>query len=344
MNPIIRLILALALGLTWYGFSRAYGPQSKISKEDPAGNLRRLDISSALRAMAFFCLVWFIASTVVIFVFSLVLALVVPPDNHDFVTAFGDVLNSATGNTGLLQPLSLAGGLSTLAATVVTVWFTQRVARNQSLFDLGLRPYRALPLDLILGLILGPLLFAFIFQLETIFGYLKVSPGPNYDWPSLLGTLVAFSCVAISEELVVRGFFLQTINQIWGGLAAIITTSVFWGFAHLFNPRADLLAVFNIVIAGLIFAYAYNITGHLWLPIAMHLSWNFAEGAIFGFPVSGYTVDKPIYQATPDGPSQITGGRFGPEGGLVSLFALVVAGLILYGWNLSRPPSSVKKP
>ena len=343
MNPIVRLVLAVGLGLAWIAVNRVYSADSRISKEDPAGNGRRREIALALRAMAFFCLVWFILSTVVLFAFSLVIALIAPPGNHEFVTAFGDVLNSATGNSGPLQPLSLGGALATLVATVGTVWFSQRTVRNQSLWALGLQFYRALPLDVVLGIVLGPLLFAVIYQLETALGYLKVSPGPFYDWGGLAVSLVIFLCLAISEELVVRGYFLQTINGVWGGLAAVITTSVFWGFAHLFNPHADLLAVFNIIVAGLIFAYAYNITGHLWLPITLHLSWNFAEGSIFGYPVSGYVIDSPIYRATPDGPAQLTGSRFGPEGGLVSLFALILAGLILYGWARSRPPTPTIK-
>ena len=339
MNPLIRLILAVVLGLAWVAVNRAYDPTNRLSKEDPAGNGRRREIALALRAMAFFGLVWFIVSTVVLFAFSLVVALVAPPNGHDFITAFGDVVNSATGNSGPLQPLSLAGSLATLVATVGTVWFSQRTARDLPLSALGLKYYRGLPLDAALGLVLGPLLFVIIYQLETALDYLKVSPGPFYDWGGLALAVVIFLALAVSEELVVRGYFLQTINGVWGGGPAVVVTSVLWGFAHVFNPHADALAIFNIIVAGVIFAYAYNITGHLWLPIVLHFSWNFAEGAIFGYPVSGYTVDSPIFRATPDGPTQMTGGRFGPEGGLISLLALLLGGLILYGWERNRRPS-----
>ncbi len=344
MNPIVRLILAGALGLAWYVVTRAYAPNNRLNKEDPAGFGQRREISRALQAMAFLGLVWFILSTIVLFIFSLVLALVAPPNQRGFGEAFGELLNSATGSSGPLSPLSLGGAVAQVIATVGAVWLTQRVARGKSLFDLGLRPYPALPFDLVLGLILGPLLFAMLFQAENVLGYLVGVSGPSFGraW-ELSQWLLVFLCVAVSEELVVRGFFLQVINEVWGGTAAVVTTSVFWGFAHLLNPRATLLGVFNIIVAGLVFAYAYNITGRLWLPIFFHFSWNFAQGAIFGYPVSGYVIEPSVFQPFVNGPSEITGGLFGPEGGLLSLFAIILGGLILYGWERSRRPSQPQK-
>ena len=343
MNPLVRLIAAVALGLAWFLVTRAYGPQSRITREDPAGIIERREITGALRAMAFFCLFWFILSTIVIFVFALGIALIAPPNNRGFADAFGETVNSASGNSGPLNSFSLWGAIAGLVATVPAVWVSQRVARGKSILDLGLRPYRALPFDLLLGILLGPLLFAIIFQIEKLFGYMLGTNGPNYDWGQLAQAFGIFLCVAISEELVVRGFLLQTINQVWGGTAAVVTTSVFWGFAHLLNPHATLLGVLNIIVTGLLFAYAYNISGHLWLPIALHFSWNFAEGAIFGYPVSGFPVDNPIFQPFVNGPTEMTGGLFGPEGGLISLFGVLLGGLILWGWDRSRRPPQIEE-
>jgi uncharacterized protein len=343
MNPVVRLIAAAGLGLAWYIVTRAYSSDSRINKEDPAGIAQRREITGALRSLAFFFIVWFILSTLVIFVFALMIALVAPPNNRGFVDAFGEVVNSATGASGPLSPMSLWGAIALLVATVPAVWISQRTARGQSPLNLGLRPYREMALDIVLGLMLGLLLFAVIFQLENLFGYMESSSGPNYNWGQLAQFFGIFLCVAISEELVVRGYLLQTIDQVWGGATAVITTSIFWGFAHLLNPHANLLDVLNIVVAGLLFAYAYNVTGHLWLPIALHFSWNFAQGAIFGYPISGYPTSDAIFQPFVLGPSEMTGGLFGPEGGLISLFAVVLGSLVLWGWERSRrspvPPS-----
>ncbi|HEX2916439.1 MAG TPA: CPBP family intramembrane glutamic endopeptidase [Chloroflexia bacterium] len=344
MNPLIRLVTAAILIVAWFVFSRVYSPENKLAKNDPVGNIRRREIVGAFKAMAFFCLLWFVASTVVIFIFGLVIAIVAPPNQRGFADAFSEVINSSSGFSGPLNPFSLWGAVATLVATVAAVWISQRVARGQSFLKLGLQPNREMPLDLLLGLILGPLLFAIIFQAESLLGYLAGSTGPHYDWGSLFQWLVIFLCIAISEELVVRGYFLQITNQVWGGAIAVIATSVGWSLAHVLNPHISVLAVMNVVIAGLVFAYAYNITGRLWLPMAFHFSWNFAEGAIFGYPVSGYTIDNSVFQTFINGPQEVTGGLFGPEGGMLGLFAIILAGLAFYAWDrLRRPPQTDKE-
>jgi membrane protease YdiL (CAAX protease family) len=279
---------------------------------------------------------------VVIFVFGLVIAIIESIGGQGFGDAFTDTINSASGGDGSLNPLSLWGALATLIATVTAVWLSQRFARGKSILDLGLRLYRELPLDALLGLVLGPLLFAVIFQLEQLFGYLVGNRGPTFSWGDLIQYFVIFVCVAVSEELVVRGYFLQVLNEVWGGQVAIIVTSLFWGFAHLLNPRATLLGALNIVVAGALFAYAYSMTGKLWLPIILHFSWNFAEGAIFGYPVSGYPVSGTIFEPLVNGPQELTGGLFGPEGGILSLLAILIGGLVLYGWDKIRRPPALK--
>lgn len=337
MNFLIVLVVAVALGAAWYGFTRAYAPESKRAIQDPAGAERRTDILEALRALAFFFLVNFVVTTVIVFVVAFFIALIAPPDKKPFSDAFGDVINSVSQDKGALSALSIGGALVVLASTLVSVWFSQRVARREPLLNLGLRPYRALPLDLVMGLLLGPILFALVWLFDNAAGYLLGSSGPTYNWPELAKYVVIFACVAVSEELIVRGYLLQTINKVWGGTVAIVATSLYFGLAHLLNPNASLISALNITVAGLLFAYAYLISGHLWLPIVLHFSWNFAEGAIFGFPVSGFSVDNSILQPAILGPSAVTGGLFGPEGGLVGLLAILIGAAILYGWARSRP-------
>lgn len=337
MNFLIVLIVAVLLGAGWYGFTRAYAPTTKRALQDPAGAERRNDVLGALRALAFFFLVNFVVTTIIVFAVALVIAIIAPPDKKPFMDAFGEVINSVSSDKGPLSALSIGGALVGLAGTVASVALSQILIRGQSLWDLGLRAYRALPVDLLMGLLLGPILFALIWFFETIAGYLPGSSGPIYNWAELAKWVVVFVCVAISEELIVRGYLLQTINQVWGGAVAIVASSLYWGIAHIFNPNASLISALNITVAGLLFAYAYSITGHLWLPIALHFSWNFAEGAIFGYPVSGFQIENSILQPAVEGPKALTGGLFGPEGGIVALLAIVIGALILYGWGRSRP-------
>jgi uncharacterized protein len=334
MNPLVRLVLALLLGIGWLIVMRAYAPESKIQQQNPEGRIFRRDINNAMRAMAFFALTWAIASTVVFFLLALVIALVAPVDPRGFWESFTQTLNSSADNlNGVLAPQNLWGAIANFIATVFAVWYTQRVTRFSNLVNLGLRPYKELPADVVFALVLGTLLFAIIFSVQNALGFIQAAPGPTFDWLGIAQGVLICLCVAVGEELVVRGFFMQVINEVWGGAAAVVVTSVFWGFAHLLNPRANLFAVLNIIVIGLLFAYAYYVTGRLWLPIVLHFAWNFAQGVIFGFPVSGYRLPTSIYQPLVDGPGEITGGLFGPEGGLLALMAVLIGGLLLYGWS-----------
>lgn len=242
----------------------------------------------------------------------------------------------------MLSVGSIWGALVAVGGALLAVLISQRVARGRFIRELGLRYYKALPLDIVFGLLLGPILFAIVFFFEKATGLLLTSSEPTFDIGQIALWAAIFACVAISEELIVRGYILQTVNATWGGAVAIVASSAFWGIAHLLNPYASVVSAANIAFAGLIFAYAYWITGNLWLPIALHFSWNFAEGVLFGYPVSGISVQTPVLQTLVEGPSAITGGQFGPEGGFAGLLAILVGGLLLYGWSKTRLPAPKK--
>ena len=105
------------------------------------------------------------------------------------------------------------------------------------------------------------------------------------------------------------------------------TIALYFGIEHLSNPNSSWVAVAGIFFIGLFFAYGYLRTKQLWLPIGIHVGWNFFENAVFGFPVSGF--DRPgLFRITVSGPDLWTGGAFGPEAGLVML-PICLLGVIL---------------
>jgi membrane protease YdiL (CAAX protease family) len=112
--------------------------------------------------------------------------------------------------------------------------------------------------------------------------------------------------------------------------------------AHSFNPNLSWQAFLGLFLSGLFLAYGYLRTRQLWLPIGLHLGWNFFEGNVFGFPVSGQYFYQLIRQ-TVSGPDIITGGAFGPEGGLILLPALLLGtvGIFWYTRNRNRVQQQV---
>jgi hypothetical protein len=111
----------------------------------------------------------------------------------------------------------------------------------------------------------------------------------------------------------------------------------------LFNPNLSWLAFLGLFLSGLFLAYGYLRTEQLWLPIGLHLGWNFFEGIVFGFPVSGNYTYQLVRQTT-TGPELITGGAFGPEAGLILLPALLLGTAGIYWYTLNRKPTQNGKP
>jgi hypothetical protein len=136
-------------------------------------------------------------------------------------------------------------------------------------------------------------------------------------------------------ELLSRGYHLQTIasgfNLFWG----VILSSAIFGLLHLSNPGATWVSTTGIFLAGLFLAYGYLRTGQLWLSIGLHIGWNFFEGVVFGFPVSGLDI-YPLTHIQVHGPELWTGGAFGPEAGLVILPALLIGASLIFLYTRNR--------
>jgi hypothetical protein len=96
-----------------------------------------------------------------------------------------------------------------------------------------------------------------------------------------------------------------------------------------------LAALSAVAIAGLLLGAAFALTGRLWLPIGIHIGWNFAEGSLFGTAVSGGQLGGSVIVGKLSGPDILTGGRFGPEASIVTIVVLLMATAFL-GWRLAR--------
>ena len=144
-----------------------------------------------------------------------------------------------------------------------------------------------------------------------------------------LGMFAVFIVVGWNEELLSRGYHLQTIasglNLFWG----VVLSSTVFGVLHLANPNATWISAAGIFFAGLFLAYGYLTTKQLWLSIGLHLGWNFFEGVVFGFPVSGLDIYR-LMRITIHGPELWTGGAFGPEAGLVVLPGLLLGAALIF--------------
>jgi membrane protease YdiL (CAAX protease family) len=157
--------------------------------------------------------------------------------------------------------------------------------------------------------------------------------GPRLIGQTLAVSLLLFVFAAAAEEIVFRGYPLQTLtraNLVWLG---VLLTSVPFAAVHLNNPHAVPGFTFvNTALAGVWLAVAYLRTRSLWLPLALHWSWNWAQASVFGFPVSGIEriAPAPLLQTINAGPDWLTGGAYGIEGGAACTVALIISTLIIW--------------
>lgn len=144
---------------------------------------------------------------------------------------------------------------------------------------------------------------------------------------ALLQALSYYLLVAVGEEIAFRGFMFRWIDSRFGLVAALVVSSVLFGLIHV--GQGDLLSCLAIAVeAGLLLGAAYRYAGNLWLPIGMHWGWNFAQGSIFGFSVSGTDGGASLIKPTLTGLQWLTGGEFGAEASVVA----IVIGLALGLW------------
>jgi membrane protease YdiL (CAAX protease family) len=243
---------------------------------------------------------------------------------------------------------TLLNGLVALISITISVFIARRLFDRRTIVSLGLKINMQALEDILAGFLIPALMMAAIFFLEYAFGWTEYI---GLAWqqltidmflPGLLIGLVTFIAVGWQEELLFRGYLLQNLEEgislPWG----ILISSILFSAFHLLNPNTEqiIMVVLGILLSGLFLAYAYLRTRSLWLPIGLHIGWNFFEGPIFGFPVSGISSES-LFLHAPIGPDLITGGAFGPEAGLIFLPALGLGFALVYYVTHGRVVSKI---
>ena len=223
-----------------------------------------------------------------------------------------------------------------------SVYIARRWLDKRSFESLGLKLDQQAVIDVLVGIGIALVQMSSIYVVMLGLGWLKFE---GFVWEfdpinvvitGVLTFFIGFIFVGWNEEIFSRGYHLQTItsgtNLFWG----VIISSAVFGLLHLGNPGATWVSTAGIFFAGIFLAYGYIRTRQLWLPIGLHIGWNFAEGVVFGFPVSGLEEIYKLIRIQVTGPEIWTGGPFGPEAGLIVLPALIVGAFLIYLFTANR--------
>jgi len=226
--------------------------------------------------------------------------------------------------------------LGNVVAIVLGIRAIRRLrSQNTPLWEimtfLGLRPLRLK--ESLAGLLIGGIVFSLIFVVELYSGLLVVGE-VGVSWGIVVVAAAEFLAAALLEEVIFRSLFISGIRSTgMGDLMAVVLSGVLFGVVHLPNPHATPLSVLSASLGGVMYGYAFVQTDRIWLSTGLHFAWNFFQGAVYGFPVSGLVMEG-IVQQEQTGNPVLTGGAYGPEGGVVGICGRVL--VLLMVWMVYR--------
>lgn len=174
------------------------------------------------------------------------------------------------------------------------------------------------------GLGHGILLLVGAIGIGVLTGSLRLLPERMTEPLQWGAFLLGFLLQSFGEELLFRGYLLRALLGKCPAWAAICMSSTAFAALHLRNPGMRVLAFVNLFLFGVLAALYTMRQANIWGISAVHAAWNFAQGNLFGLPVSGSTVGPAPLRAVPaDGKSLWNGGAFGLEGGLCTTVVLL---------------------
>lgn len=242
----------------------------------------------------------------------------------------------------VLLPGIIKGQIVLYGTLLLCTWLVAKYfERRPPLASVGLPLQGKVLKEIGQGLVMGGAMMTIIFVAEESFGMVALAfkPLTLVEGARLFAASGAIFVVgAFGEELLFRGYLFQTMVEGTGKIIAVVSFAAFFGLAHSSNPNVTFFSLVNVALAGVWLSIAYFKTRGLWFPIGLHFSWNFMQNHVFSFPVSGFQMSK--YQLgvlVQSGPTWLTGGAFGPEGGALTTLMLFASGAFIYFSDWIKP-------
>ncbi len=225
-------------------------------------------------------------------------------------------------NMDLSDGATLAVQFSGALGTLLIFWIFSKYIDRREAKDFGFS-IKNQKKNIFYGLIAGIVMMGLGTLLLWGNGNLTID-SVNLSFLSLLQSIFLFIIVAVNEEVIVRGYILPNLMDSMNRYIALLLSSFIFTALHLLNPNVSFIGVSNIFLAGILLGIGYIFTKNLWFAIALHFSWNFFQGPIFGFEVSG-TKSETLISQTINGNELLTGGQFGFEGSIIATVLCSIA-------------------
>ncbi|MBC8753595.1 CPBP family intramembrane metalloprotease [Kordia sp. YSTF-M3] len=218
-------------------------------------------------------------------------------------------------------PVRTVNHLFQLVATLSSIWLFTKYIDKIPFISIGFYTKGKLK-EFVSGFFLGAIIMAIAFFLLLSLNEIAF----NSYWihiKSILFSILFFTSVSVLEETLCRGYLLGQLVETSNKYVALVVSSIIFTALHSFNPNMATIPVLNLFLAGILLGITYIYTKNLWFPIALHFSWNFFQGPIFGFEVSGQKFYA-VIQQTRFEDNLLNGGSFGFEGSLLATFLMLI--------------------
>jgi membrane protease YdiL (CAAX protease family) len=230
-----------------------------------------------------------------------------------------------------------------IAMLILVATFTMAKIERRSLWSYGLSGTREFR-NVTMGFISGIVFFSLLVELLVLDNNLAFD-GWALHGAAIIGYalfwIVFDFMVGFSEEILFRGYFLQTLARGIGFWPAAICCSVAFGLAHLSNSGEDFIGIAAIILGGILFSLFLKVTGSLWWGIGFHAALAWVQDFLFGTANSGQAAPPGhLLSSHPLGDVRLSGGADGPEGSLIAvILVLVLVALIAAATTLKRRSS-----
>lgn len=219
---------------------------------------------------------------------------------------------------------------------IITPIIAWKFIMKRPLSNMGLDSFKRHIKELLVGLLFG------IISISIVFGILVLSKNavveswsPHFSLDTVI-YLVLFILVGFAEEIYGRGFIMSVLRQTRSIPVIIIVSSLIFAVLHSSNSGIGVLPYINLSLVGVLFAYIYLKSGNIWMCIGYHITWNYFQGNVFGFKVSGLNASG-IISTTYNNNNIFNGGEFGPEGGFIVTAVLLLGVLFVKLYYKDKP-------
>lgn len=228
---------------------------------------------------------------------------------------------------------------SLLAGLIVAHVVMVRLVDHGTWAPIGLAPRQAAPSRLAVGLAAGSLGILAPSGVLLAAHWLGGEPATApYSWIHYAASWVAFFLPqSLAEEMLSRGYLFARTRDAIGWKGALAITSVGFGLLHIANPGATPESIAIVIIAGGFLGGILLLTDSLYAAWMAHFAWNWSMAALLHAPVSGLPANPPDYRMVDHGPAWLTGGVWGPEGGVAAALGMAICMIVLVAWYRRSP-------